>query len=62
MTTFDVRLLFTVLGPLFLAAALWRWWRAGPLLVPQARAWLIVGVMFSAVAAWLWTAPRLGAA
>jgi hypothetical protein len=50
---FDVKLVFSVLGPLFLVLAVWRIGSAGRL-VPQARAWLLVGLIFSAVAAWLW--------
>ena len=49
----DTRLIFTVLGPLFLLLAGWRCLRAGSF-VPQAKAWLCVGVIFSLVAAWLW--------
>ena len=26
-------------------------------LVPQAKTWLIIGIIFSAVAAWLWWVP-----
>ncbi|HET7795839.1 MAG TPA: hypothetical protein VFL64_20800 [Rhizobacter sp.] len=46
-------LVFALLGPLFLLLALWRFIKTGEL-VPQAKAWLIVGLVFSAVAAWLW--------
>lgn len=49
----DVRWIFTVLGPLFLLLALWRIGRGGGL-SPQARTWLLIGAIFSAVAAWLW--------
>lgn len=56
MPNLDARLIFTVLGPLFLLLAGWRCWRAGRL-VPQAKAWLIVGAIFCAVAAWLWLGP-----
>ena len=52
----ETRLIFAVLGPLFLLLAGWRCWRAGGL-VPQAKTWLIIGVIFSAVAAWLWFGP-----
>lgn len=52
MPTIDVKTVFAVLGPLFLLLALWRGLRAGGL-VPQARAWLILGVIFSGVAVWL---------
>lgn len=52
--------LFAILGPLFLLAALWRCLRAGAL-VPQARAWLIVGAVFCGVALFLWHGPARGA-
>jgi hypothetical protein len=52
----DAKTVLAVLGPLFLVLALWRWWRAGAL-VPQAKAWAIVGLVFCLVAAWLWVAP-----
>ena len=45
-------LIFAVLGPVFLLFAGWRFLRAGSL-VPQAKVWLIVGIVFSAVAVWL---------
>ncbi len=50
----DIKTVFAVLGPLFLLLAVWRGSRAGGS-VPQARAWLIIGVIFSAVATWLWS-------
>ena len=49
----EPRWVFTVLGPLFLLLAAWSYSRAGSL-VPQAKTWLIIGIIFSAVAAWLW--------
>lgn len=49
----DAKTVLAVLGPLFLALGVWRAASAGRL-VPQARTWLIVGVVFSAMAAWLW--------
>jgi len=49
-------LIFAVLGPLFLLLASWRYLSAGGL-VPQAKAWLIIGIIFSAVALWLWFGP-----
>jgi hypothetical protein len=52
-------LIFAVLGPCFLLLGAWRWLAAGRV-VPQARAWLIVGAIFSAVALWLWS--KAGAA
>jgi hypothetical protein len=54
MPAFDPQLVFAVLGPLFLALGGWRVLHAGAL-VPQARTWLIIGVLFCAVAAWLWS-------
>ena len=53
MPILDVRLIFSVLGPLFLLLAGWRCLQAGRF-VPQAKAWLIIGIVFSLVAAWLW--------
>ena len=55
MSAFDPRLVLAVLGPLFLLLGLWRMLRAGGAVVPQARTWLLVGAIFSAVAIWLWT-------
>jgi surface polysaccharide O-acyltransferase-like enzyme len=52
----DTRLIFSVLGPLFLVLSGWRYIKAGRL-VPQAKTWLIIGIIFSAVAAWLWFGP-----
>jgi hypothetical protein len=49
----DAKTILAVLGPLFLVLGLWRAASAGRL-VPQARTWLIVGAIFSAVALWLW--------
>jgi hypothetical protein len=57
MPDLDPRGLFTFLGPLFLVLGMIRAWRAGEL-VPQARTWLLLGVIFSAVAAWLWWTLR----
>ena len=50
----DPRLVFAVLGPVFLILGGWRFVRAGAL-APQARTWLIIGTVFCAVAAWLWS-------
>jgi hypothetical protein len=50
----DTRWFFTVVGPLLLVMAAFRWQAAGRRLVPQAKAWLITGLVFSAAAAWLW--------
>jgi surface polysaccharide O-acyltransferase-like enzyme len=52
----DTKIIFALLGPLFLMMAGFRTLRAGKL-VPQAKTWLIIGIIFSAVAAWLWFAP-----
>ena len=52
----DTKIIFTILGPLFLLLAGWRTLRAGTL-VPQAKTWLIIGIIFSAVALWLWFGP-----
>ena len=52
----NARIVFTVLGPLFLLLAGWGIVSAGKL-VPRAKAWLITGIIFSAVAAWLWLGP-----
>ena len=40
----------------FLAAGLVRVSGAGNLSHPQARAWLLIGVIFAAITAWLWSA------
>jgi hypothetical protein len=45
-------LVFAFLGPLFLLLGTWRCVKAGSF-VPQGRTWLIVGLLFSAVAVWL---------
>lgn len=60
MPTIDLKILFALLGALFLALATWRVFGTGRL-VPQARAWLVVGVIFLLVAAWLWwnAVPRI---
>ena len=54
MPTVTAQLVFSVLGPLFLLLGAWRCLGAGSL-VPQGRTWLVVGVIFSAVAVWLWS-------
>jgi hypothetical protein len=46
-------LVFTILGPLFLVLGTKVWLDAGKV-TPKARTWLILGVCFSVVAAWLW--------
>jgi uncharacterized membrane protein HdeD (DUF308 family) len=53
MPSITAPLIFAVLGPLFLLLGAWRCISAGSL-VPQGRTWLIIGAIFSAVAAWLW--------
>lgn len=53
MPPLDAKLILAVLGPLFLALALVQVLRRGAL-QGSARAWLSVGVIFTAVAAWLW--------
>jgi hypothetical protein len=57
MVSFDAKFVFAVLGPLFLLLAAAQWWRAGALR-PSGRAWLRVGVIFCAVAGWLWWQAR----
>ena len=57
MPAIDAQLIFTVLGPLFLLLAAVQWWRAGAL-QPSGRAWLRVGMIFVAVAGWLWWQAR----
>ena len=53
MPTIDTKLIFAILGPLFLVLGAGRCLAAGHL-HPQCRIWLLVGAIFSAVAAWLW--------
>lgn len=53
MPALTAQLIFAILGPLFLLLGAWRCIRAGSC-VPQGRTWLIIGVIFSAVAVWLW--------
>jgi hypothetical protein len=49
----DTKLIFAVLGPVFLLLGIAKWMSSGRL-HPQTKAWLIIGIIFSAVAAWLW--------
>lgn len=56
MPSIDAVHVFAVLGPLFLALAAWRFATSGTL-GPQARTWLLIGTVFSAVAVWLAWAP-----
>jgi uncharacterized membrane protein HdeD (DUF308 family) len=53
MSMIDAKLIFTVLGPLFLLLGVARCALAGGL-VPQGKTWLLIGGIFSAVALWLW--------
>jgi hypothetical protein len=53
MPALDPKLIFAVLGPLFLLLAAWSFWHAGRW-APQGRTWLLIGLIFCAVAAWLW--------
>ena len=57
MPAFDAKLILSILGPLFLLLAAVQWWRVGALR-PSGRAWLRVGLIFVAVAAWLWWQAR----
>jgi hypothetical protein len=56
MPALHVPTLFAILGPLFLVLGLVRCLRAGGL-HPQGRTWLLLGVVFSAVAVWLHLHP-----
>ena len=53
MPPIDTKLIFAVLDPLSLLLGAARWLGAGRI-VPQAKTWLPIGAIFSAVAAWLW--------
>ena len=53
MSGIDAKTIFAILGPVFLVLALWRTAQARKV-GPQARAWWIVGTIFSLVALWLW--------
>jgi hypothetical protein len=53
----QIELIFTLLGPLFLMLGVIRFIRGGKL-VPQARAWLMLGAIFCAVAFGLWLQGR----
>ena len=46
---------FAVLAVAFLAAALMRVSRGGGISHPQTKIWLLVGAIFTAVSAWLWS-------
>lgn len=57
MPTLDTKFTFAVLGALFAVLGAVSCWRAGRLASPG-RTWLLIGLIFSAVAAWLnWTSP-----
>jgi hypothetical protein len=53
MPTIDAKLIFAVLGPVFLVLGSASFIKAGRM-QPQAKTWLMIGTIFSAVAAWLW--------
>ena len=52
MPNIDAKLIFAVVGPLFLLLAAAQWWLGGKLR-PSGRVWLRVGLIFSVVAGWL---------
>ena len=54
MSMFDPKLIFAVLGPLFLLLGAVRCVRLPEWPVPQGKTWLLIGGIFSAVALWLW--------
>jgi hypothetical protein len=45
--------ILAVLAVAFLAAALMRMWRGGGIRHPQTKIWLLIGIIFAAVSAWL---------
>lgn len=57
MPNLDAKLIFAVLGAVFLLLAAAQWWHVGKLR-PSGRAWLRVGLIFVAVAGWLWWSLR----
>lgn len=57
MPTIDAKLIFAVVGPLFLLLAVAQWWRGGRLR-PSGRAWLRVGLIFGVMAVWLLLSAR----
>lgn len=59
MPAITAQLIFAILGPFFLLLGAWRCIKAGSFL-PQGGTWLIIGVLFSAVAAWLWWSQAAG--
>jgi hypothetical protein len=58
MPTIDAKLIFAVLGPLFLVLGFISLMKTGRM-QPQAKTWLIIGSISSAVAAWLWFGVNL---
>jgi hypothetical protein len=53
MSVLSPEWLFLILGPFFLVIAGIRWGGVRRF-SPQVRTWVILGVIFSLVAAWLW--------
>jgi hypothetical protein len=47
--------ILAVLAVAFLAAALMRWSRGGGISHPQTKTWFLIGVIFAAVSAWLFS-------
>lgn len=60
MSIFDPRLVLAVLGPVFLLLAL-RDLAVARRLTPRAKAWGTIGLVFCAVATWLWWPALRGA-
>ncbi len=57
MSALDTRLIFAVLGALFVLLGGVNCWRARSV-TPRARTWLLLGLIFCGVAAWLtWMMP-----
>jgi len=44
-----------VLAAGFLAAVLMRLWRGGGIRHPQTKTWLLIGVIFAGISAWLFS-------
>jgi hypothetical protein len=53
MPPIDTKLIFSVLGLVFLALGFASMWGAKGI-KPQAKTWVLIGCIFSAVAVWLW--------
>jgi hypothetical protein len=49
----EAKLIFAILGPALLVLGALRCMQSGGFVV-QGRIWMLVGAIFSAVAAWLW--------